>query len=527
MMRDIETRTRDFIRKQGLIEDGDAVLVALSGGADSVCLLRVLLALRERLSLSVFATHYNHRLRGADSLRDEQFVRDLCERLGVPLRVSSGDVAGEAVHRRRSVEETAREMRYAFLEEAARVMGANKIATGHHADDNAETVLLHLTRGAGLRGLAGIPPKRECIVRPLLPISRQEILGYLSDLEQDFVEDHTNADTAIRRNGIRYRVMPVLRECNPNLMQTILRQSEILRRDALFLDRLAMDAFAELQGYCRGRTPGRPASQFCTDLQQCGENCNCGTPRCVSPTWGDDQSSAGAHCAPLQGYSVNAGAHNVRPRVITESPLDVSLSTKALLTLDLSISSRVVVLAIQAAGGEAAEVHVEQVLELAQNPNPSARADLPRCQVRREYDRLVFVSEMVVSTSFAPQVLPLPGTVLIPEAGLRIKVLSKSEEIEGKVPTFLFQSASVCGKISVRSRQVGDSIRLHGSNGTKTVKKLMIERKIPAHLRDTLPVFADDLGVIAVFGIGISARVTPKTGEETLGIFVEELEDDA
>jgi len=198
-----------------------------------------------------------------------------------------------------------------------------------------------------------------------------------------------------------------------------------------------------------------------------------------------------------------------------------------LLTLDLSISSRVVVLAIQAAGGEAAEVHVEQVLELAQNPNPSARADLPRCQVRREYDRLVFVSEMVVSTSFAPQVLPLPGTVLIPEAGLRIKVLSKSEEIEGKVPTFLFQSASVCGKISVRSRQVGDSIRLHGSNGTKTVKKLMIERKIPAHLRDTLPVFADDLGVIAVFGIGISARVTPKTGEETLGIFVEELEDDA
>ena len=494
MMWNIETRILEFIRRQGLIEDGDGVLVALSGGADSVCLLRVLLALREKCSIQIHAAHYNHRLRGADSAEDEQFVRDLCKRLDVPLTVSFGDVAGEAKRTHRSVEETAREMRYAFLDETAETVGADKIATGHHADDNAETVLLHLTRGAGLRGLAGIPPKRGCIVRPLLSITRQEILGYLADLKQDFVEDRTNEDTAIRRNAIRHLVMPVLQEQNPNLLQTITRQSEILRRDARFLDALAAKTFESL------RLPSK----------------------------------------------------------------DVSLSAEALTALNVALSSRVVALAIQAAGGETAEVHVGQVLALAQSADPSAQTDVPGCTVRREYDRLVFSSgvgkptdlcrddrprssapphttaktggrsraiaptnETAMPRSFTPRILPPEGTILIPEAGIRITILPEWSEKEGKVPTFLFQSAAICGKLSVGPRQVGDFIRLNAAGGTKMIKKLMIERKIPAHMRDSLPVFSDERGVIAVCGIGIDMRVAPRAGEETLGILVEELEEDA
>jgi len=521
MTRDIETRTTDFIRKRGFFEEGDAVLVALSGGADSVCLLRVLLALRERLSLSVFAAHYNHQLRGADSLRDEQFVRTLCEQLDVPLTVSSGEVAEEAKRTRRSVEETARDMRYAFLEETAQAVGASKIATGHHADDNAETVLLHLTRGAGLRGLAGIPPRRGCIVRPLLSVSRQEILEYLSDLGQDFVEDHTNADTSIRRNGMRHLVMPLLQEQNPNLMQTITRQSEILRQDALFLDRMAAEAFAELQGHCRGQRQA-PRTQSLLFQRRWQAK-----PDGGFPSWnttcceGKGNPSSALRTAPLKKEPLDSGG-------MEELPLQgVVLPTEALLALDPAISSRVVALAIQAVGGEAAEVHVRRVLELARNSNPSVRADLSDCVVRREYDCLVFASEAMASTPFAPQVLPSSGTVLIPDAGLQITVLLEPTEKTGKVPTFLFQSASICGKISVRSRKMGDSIRLDGLIGTKTVKKLMIERKIPAHVRDAVPVFTDDLGVIAVFGIGIAARVAPKLGDEVLGILVEELGYDA
>jgi len=454
-MRAIETRTRDWIRRQKLIEDGDAILIALSGGADSVCLLRVLLALREKCNLRIFAAHYNHQLRGAESMRDEQFVRGLCAQLDIPLTVGSGDVAGEAKRTGRSIEETAREMRYGFLAQTTKAVGAQKIATGHHGDDNTETVLLHLIRGAGLRGLAGIPPKRGQIVRPLLTISRQEILHYLAQLGQDFVEDGTNQETIYRRNAIRHLVMPVLQEQNPNLLQTISRQSEILRRDALFLDKLAMETFEQLQAE------------------------------------------------------------------------DHTLSAEALLALDPAIATRVISLAIQGAGGEAEEVHVRQVLELAQNTNPSAQIDLRGFVVRREYDRLVFGSQTEASIPFAPRILPSEGTILIPEAGVRIEVLPKLSKKEVKVPTFLFQSASICGKITIRPRQVGDFMRPNASGGTKTIKKLMIERKIPARMRDTLPVLSDEQGVIAVFGIGTCVRTAPNPGDEVLGILVEELKTNA
>jgi len=472
MMKAIETRALDYIRRQRLIEDGDVVLIALSGGGDSVCLLHVLLALRERLHLRIFAAHYNHQLRGAESMRDEAFVRDLCERLDVPLTTASGDVAAEAKRTGRSIEETARAMCYAFLEQSSEKVGAHKIATGHHADDNAETVLLHLTRGAGLRGLTGIPPKRGQIVRPLLATSRQEILEYLAYFGQDFVEDGTNQDTIYRRNAIRHLVMPVLQEQNPNLLQAISRQSEILRRDASYLDKLAMETFAELRGHCRGELCSPAGCK--TDLQQ-----------------------------------------------------EVGLPAKALLDLDLAISTRVVALAIQTAGGEAEEVHIRQVLELAQNAKPSAKADLRGLVVRREYDRLIFTSQTKALVPFTPRILPPEGTILIPEAGIRLRVLPKSSEKEAEIPTFLFQSASICGKITIRPRQVGDSMRLNAAGGTKTIKKLMIECKIPAHKRDILPVFSDDLGVIAVFGIGTCVRVAPNLGDEVLGIIVEELESDA
>ena len=163
-----------FIRENELIKPGSTLVCAVSGGKDSVCLLHVMRSLQKELSITVKAAHLNHQLRGEESDRDEAFVRSLCERLGVPLTVSGGDVAARARETGESVEEAARKLRYAFLEG----LGCT-VATAHNADDNAETVLLNLVRGTALRGLCGIPPKRGPVVRPMLCVTRRQIEGYL------------------------------------------------------------------------------------------------------------------------------------------------------------------------------------------------------------------------------------------------------------------------------------------------------------------------------------------------------------
>ena len=452
-MKGIESQVLDWTRRQALVSAGDVVLVALSGGADSVCLLRILLALRDRLEIQVCGAHYNHKLRGAESDSDEAFAENLCTTLGVPFVVGVGDVAAEAKRTGRSIEATAREMRYAFLAKATEELGATKIATGHHADDNAETVLLHLIRGTGLRGLAGIPPKRGNIIRPILPHSRREIVDYLADLGQDFVEDRTNQGVTLRRNALRHQVLPVLWAQNPNLAATITRETEILRRDAQFLDALAAETFDKL-------------------LQDEAEIC---------------------------------------------------LSAKELTALDPAIAARVAALAVSAADGEAEEIHIRQVLDIASGVDPSAETMVPGITVRREYDRLIFAPSSAPSEGFAPMELSWETPVLLPEMGLRITMTRENVGKGEKVHTFFFQSVAVCGKITLRPRQAGDKIRLAASNGTKTLKKLMIEKKIPAGQRNAWPVFSDEAGVIAVYGLGIAQRVAPEPGDEMIRIVVEEL----
>ena len=206
------------------------MLVALSGGADSAALL---LSLRE-LGYPVRAFHLNHCLRGAESDRDEAFCRRLCEKLGVELTVERVDIAAAAGDS--AVEETARRIRYARLEHAAH--GA-KIAVAHNADDNLETMLFHLVRGTGAKGLTGIPPVRGRIIRPLIEVERREIEAFLCERGQDFVTDSTNADTAYTRNRLRQEVVPVLRELNPQAAQAAARLSRQLRQDETCLQSYA------------------------------------------------------------------------------------------------------------------------------------------------------------------------------------------------------------------------------------------------------------------------------------------------
>ena len=227
------------------LEKAGKVLCAVSGGADSVYLLHRCLEGAAGHGYAVCAAHYDHGLRGEESARDSRFVADMCRGLGVECLTGRGDVRSYARERRLGTEEAARELRYAFLQEAAGKMGAQLIATAHNAGDNAETMLLALARGAGLRGLGGIPPRRGNIVRPMLAVTRAEVEEYLAARGIAHVEDSTNALDDYARNRLRHHVLPLLRELNPRFDTAAARAAALLRADEDFLESLARDFLRE------------------------------------------------------------------------------------------------------------------------------------------------------------------------------------------------------------------------------------------------------------------------------------------
>ncbi|MCD8305329.1 MAG: tRNA lysidine(34) synthetase TilS [Prevotella sp.] len=200
-----------FIAERDLLNRSALTIVALSGGPDSVCLLRVLLALGFRIE----AAHCNFGLRGSESDRDEQFCEALCKRLGVKLHTMRFDTRDYAKRRAISIEMAAREQRYAWFEQLLSTTAADAVAVAHHRDDNAETLLLNLLRGTGIDGLKGIAPRNNRIVRPLLAVSRSEILAHLAAIGQDYITDSTNLRDDVQRNFLRLRIMPLLTRLNP------------------------------------------------------------------------------------------------------------------------------------------------------------------------------------------------------------------------------------------------------------------------------------------------------------------------
>lgn len=225
-----------------MLEGTEEVTVALSGGADSVALLHALLALRDAYGFMVYAAHMDHSLRGAESDADAQFVIDLCRAWQVPLFLEKVDVAALAAEQKQGIELAARNARYAFLHRVAK----GRIATAHTADDNAETVLFHIARGAGLSGICGIPPVRGRVIRPLLYCTRAQVEAYCAEHHLSYRTDSTNADQHYARNRIRHSVLPQLRQINSGCVANIRRMSDILRADAAYLDSVAEQQYAAL-----------------------------------------------------------------------------------------------------------------------------------------------------------------------------------------------------------------------------------------------------------------------------------------
>ncbi|MDD6807888.1 MAG: tRNA lysidine(34) synthetase TilS [Oscillospiraceae bacterium] len=232
---------RETIEEYKMLKPGLTVIVGLSGGADSVSLLMSLNALKTEYDISLVAAHINHGLRGAEAKRDEDFAKELCNGLDIPFHVLHADVKKLAQISGESFESCGRRVRYEFFANIAEEIGRDRtvIATAHNAVDNVETIIFNLTRGTGLKGLCGIPPVRMengiKVIRPIISCTREDILEYLSEINQDFVTDSTNEDTDYSRNRIRHNILPELLEINTSAISNIGRCSDTLRLDESFL----------------------------------------------------------------------------------------------------------------------------------------------------------------------------------------------------------------------------------------------------------------------------------------------------
>lgn len=429
-----------FCRENQLFSPGDRVICALSGGADSMAMLWCLRSLEDALSISVSAAHFNHGLRGAESDRDEAFVRDFCQGFGIPLFCGQGEVTPG----NKGLEAAAREARYAYL---LALDPQAKIATAHTADDNAETFLMHLLRGTSLRGLGGIPPIRDRIVRPLLSVTRKDVLSYLQELGLPHVEDSSNHTDRFLRNRLRRQVLPLLRRENPEFSKNITPLAARLRQDEDFLSSAAEEALKTAR------------------------------------------LSDGLSCGALRG---------LHPAVLR----------------------RVLSLYLRSLGlPEPESQHITQVQALLFSQNPSAQADLPGgLRLCRAYDTLA--PQALNQPGFSPVILAVPGQTAILDLGLVVCCTEETACPGAKsAPTeFLLNAASLSGPLVARPRQPGDQISLPG--GTKSLKALFIDRKIPAGLRSAIPVLSDGRGVAAVYSIGPDQSRLSIPGEKALRISI-------
>ncbi|MFQ5952902.1 MAG: tRNA lysidine(34) synthetase TilS [Candidatus Omnitrophota bacterium] len=231
-------RAKDTIKHYDMLRPGDRVLVAVSGGPDSVALLKALFEMRRSLGIEIVVGNLDHGIRGRQSRRDSDFVESLSQDMGLPFEHERIDLKSRPKGKK-SLEERAREKRYGFLKKAAKKNGCSAIATGHTLDDQAETVLMRIITGTSVAGLTGIPPLRSegelKFIRPFIRLSKQEVIDYLEASGQKYVEDLTNRDVKIKRNMIRLKVIPFLEKLNPRVKRSLSNMADILREDFLAL----------------------------------------------------------------------------------------------------------------------------------------------------------------------------------------------------------------------------------------------------------------------------------------------------
>jgi tRNA(Ile)-lysidine synthase len=581
-------RVLGHIQREELLRAGDRVGVAVSAGIDSVALLRLLIELRHELGIVVSVVHFNHGLRGAESEADQEFVAGLAREHGLEFYGESGDVAQLAAQEGSGVEAAARELRYGFFREllgsaevdeiesevpqalkpevsGTRIGTAeavpfpslarpssdaaqtilNKIATGHTLDDQAETVLMRVVRGTGLRGLGGIYPRilveREDedghgeIVRPLVGIRRRELQQYLVDLKQPWREDSTNADAKFTRNRMRKLVLPLLeREFNPAVVESLSELAEIARDEEDYWENeisgwLGTVVQWSQPEWARG-LPGFEGSQALVQIQASSPP-GADTPE-MNPTSVAETPFGASGDASGQGV-LRSAQDDITLRLEQPGPaiMNASVSRPWLLTEPRAVQRRVVKAIGDEAGIPLEFKHVEEILRFAAEDGPSGKElSLPLgWKVRREPEAVVFVTPDLRRQERIPDyeyALAVPGRVLVPELGVVIDALLVTPQVTQEVgpearvaeynPQELLRADLLPRGVTVRNWRAGDRFWPAHTKAPKKIKELLQEGHVAQPERRLWPVVVSGDEIVWMRGFPVPARLRAEAGQEAV-----------
>ncbi len=447
---DILEQVSKTIKERKLLKKRDSVLVALSGGPDSVALLHLLLNIREKYNLNIAAAHLDHAIR-AGSSKDREFCRKLCKRLKIKLYSRRTDVEALARKEKMTIEEAGRKARYDYFQSICSKYGYNKIATGHTSDDNAETVLFNMARGSGLRGLSGIPVKRGNIIRPLIEIEKAELIYWLTTNKIKFRTDPTNRSIKYTRNRIRQKVIPELKQINPELMKSLGRLSRNVAEDLELIDSLAVLSYNDA-------LMSEGNSKIVLDLRK------------------------------LEKYDASLRKKAVVEAFFRLIGAKFSPSFDLLARADETINGR---------SGSRTPLGKNIWIEKSQG----------KISVFKAGDAISILIPIVV-----PSVTKIPGSGWILETRVLNKKEVKS--LKTKPSAAFLDNKKVIDPV-VRFRRKGDRIRPFGMRGAKLVSDLLIDRKIPKFERDEVPLVISKNRIAWVGGVAISDdfKVGPSTRE--------------
>ncbi len=450
------------IQENHLIEPGDGVVIGVSGGHDSVCLLHVLQSLVESLQLKLYAVHINHMLRGKEADADEEYTVDLCNRLGIPISIVRIDIAAYAAKLGLSIEEAGREARYREFKQYASAVGASKIAVAHNRNDQAETVFMHIIRGTGTAGLSGMEYKRDCIIRPLLGVSRDEIECYCQGAGLHPRTDSSNLEQDFTRNKVRLALFPYINEkFDANIVESLWRLSQNASVDERFMEKCTSEAYERV-------IMEKGTGFVCLDIRQ------------------------------MQKLDPAIGM-----RILRIALKNISGSAKGV-------------------GG----VHYRALTDLINKGRTGTMAQLPRgirATVSYGVLKLLLKSSLEQSSSsdgaFSLQIA-LPGETFIPILNSNIRTsiimpenIDKYSMLGYNPKVQYFDYDKVKQGIYIRNRRNGDIFKPLGSPGTKKLKEFYIDSKVPREKRGMIPLIVIGNEVVWIIGHKISDkfRVTENT----------------
>ena len=497
----LESKVIDFIQRHSLISPEDIVVVGVSGGADSVCLLHVLAKLQKGLGIRLQVAHLNHQLRGAESEADAEYVSILVGSLGIPITIDRQDVAAYRTERNCSIEEAARELRYAFFARVAREIGASRIAVGHTRHDHVETILMHILRGTGIAGLCGLAPfspvaydRQEMssraealsgakgqrgnllVIRPLLDITREETTHYCQEHQLDPRIDSSNRSLSFFRNRLRLQLLPLLRQYNPSIDQALLRLADIAKEDNAFIEQQASELWNELARQENNAIylDGKQLTSLPIALQR--QLLRAAVTKLVGDT-----------------RDIEVG-HIEATRNLLNKPAGKGISLPDGLICQRGYNELVITRLPQAITSPLSVIASEAwQAQLPLCPFPPLSGEFPL----EVPGKTVFAGWKVIASIVAERVnsLSLPGA------------LTTSEETcqNNLVAHFDLQKTGI--RLFVRKRRPGDRFQPLGMSMSKKLYEFMVDAKIPRSWRNHIPIVCSPQQIIWVVGWRIDDRV--------------------